>query len=282
MVPQKCQHVNVNISELTLTPYITASLINEIIKGLIYQKCQIPFPYSWLKTVVEKKRKCIEGNIKKRVNITYENHFRMVSTAYDTINLIMKGITKELSASDNVLEIIIIFGSTPHCPKEIFTLNVPSVVKEHNEKNHITELNKNLQKVLRQIFLSQSWMDSIDCSVSCTNTYIYLKKKSTTSDHINSEIFELCEPLEVSQNVRCSDISFNCKTSGSKTCCEVYISKDSDNNSEPIFKEPNPNCEQIVETPTNLNQKVTWCRSKNVFKGFKDIFVNKISVCELW
>lgn len=40
------QEIDVKISEMTLIPLACASLVNEILKELLYQKCQIPYPYS--------------------------------------------------------------------------------------------------------------------------------------------------------------------------------------------------------------------------------------------
>lgn len=151
MSPYKETEIKVDICELLPTPFVVATLVNEILKGLLFQKCQIPYSYNWLEHVIEKKRKKASGQqTSKKFNITYENHFRMVSTVYDNINSVMKGILKEFCESTNiVLQVIIIFGSTPNYPKEVYILNLPTIVKGHNEKNHMPELNKHLQKILR-------------------------------------------------------------------------------------------------------------------------------------
>lgn len=150
-MPQTEQELSINISdELTLTPLAGASLVNEIIKGLLYQKCQIPFPYVWLKQIVEKRRKLLNDNEAgpKKVNIIHENHYRVVSTAYDQVNLIMRGIEKAFRDS-TVKEVVIVFGSSPTCPKEVFTVALPDLATGHFERNHLGQLNKHLQKVLR-------------------------------------------------------------------------------------------------------------------------------------
>lgn len=140
--------IDLKISEITLTPLACASLINEILKGLLYQKCQIPYPYSWMKNMVDKKRKA-HSSENKTINFTAANHFRIVSKAYDTLESVMKGILKEFSYKDNIKEVIVLFGTTPQCPKEVVTIKILPSDTEHNERNHMTELDKYQQKILR-------------------------------------------------------------------------------------------------------------------------------------
>lgn len=51
------QNIDIHISESVFTPLACATLINEIIKSIVYQKSQIPYPYNWLKMMVERKRR---------------------------------------------------------------------------------------------------------------------------------------------------------------------------------------------------------------------------------
>lgn len=143
--------INVEIPEIILTPFACATIINEILKGLLYQKNQIPYPYSWLRNIVNKKRNNDNPNVKDEpVNFKLVNHFRVVSKAYDTLECVMKGIIREFSESLEIIrEVIIVFGTTPECPKEIFKINTMPVIKGHNERNHMVQLNKHQQKILR-------------------------------------------------------------------------------------------------------------------------------------
>ncbi|KAF7279667.1 hypothetical protein GWI33_006831 [Rhynchophorus ferrugineus] len=240
-----------------------ATLVNEILKGLLFQKCQIPYSYNWLKNVVEKRRKkTTEQQSSKKFNITYENHFRMVSTVYDNINSIMNGILKEFCESGNViLQVVIIFGSTPNYPKEVYTLNLPAIVMGHDEKNHVSDINKHLQKILRNIFLSQSWMDSIDGSLNCTNTYIYLKRSVVNESCLN-EGFQSCQPLSYVASTKKSVFCFNCEFTERTNCC---------------YNECGDTATIEKDLPPNFMEKnICWCRSNTYIKGFKDTFVNKL------
>ncbi|KAL1501631.1 hypothetical protein ABEB36_006927 [Hypothenemus hampei] len=190
-MPETVQDLVIRVTdELILTPFASASLVNEILKGLLYQKSQIPYPYSWLKEAIEKRRKKLsesDANVSKKLNFTHENHYRTVSKACDFLEVLMKGIAKEFS--ENIIkEIVVMLGTSPNCPKEVVTIQIPHIDQEHIERNHISELNKHLQKVLRHIFLSQTWMDSVNTSLTCTNTYVYLKKLANEIKEIAVEI----------------------------------------------------------------------------------------------
>lgn len=153
-MPETTQELNVSVKdELTLTPLVGASLVNEIFKSVLYQKCQIPYPYSFLKQVVEKRRKHSidsQEHVSRKVNFTYENHFKTVSSAYDYLNSVMKCIVNKFAEHGNdVEEVVILFGSSMFSVKEAVTVHIPVMATGHVERNHVNELNKHVQKVLR-------------------------------------------------------------------------------------------------------------------------------------
>lgn len=144
--------INVAIPEVVLTPFACATLVNEFIKGLLYQKNQIPYPYNWLKNIISKKRdkKNTIDEKGEPPNFKVINHFRVVSNAYDTLECLMNAIMREFSETMGMIkEVIIVFGTIPECPKEIFVINTVPVVKGHNERNHMVQLNKYQQQILR-------------------------------------------------------------------------------------------------------------------------------------
>lgn len=147
-----CRDIDIEISNVILTPFTCASLVNEILKGLLHQKNQIPYSYNWLKSIVTKKRQQ-ENNDEKTgpTNFKLVNHFRIVSNAFDTLESLMKAIIKEFSDSldETIRKVVIVFGTTPECPKEIFTINTTSVMLGHHERNHKEQLIKYQQKILR-------------------------------------------------------------------------------------------------------------------------------------
>lgn len=145
----KCPTIDVCITDTVFTPLACASLVNEIIKSLVYQKSQIPYPYNWLKMVVEKKRKKGEQDNLKTNNFTIDRHYRLASTAYDNLEAIMSNIRKEFENYTQIQEVLILFGTTPQCPKEAFTIKIPDVATNHIEENHIRHLNKNQHQILR-------------------------------------------------------------------------------------------------------------------------------------
>nr|XP_023022274.1 uncharacterized protein LOC111510587 [Leptinotarsa decemlineata] len=270
--------IDVNVSNLIMTPLTCASLVNEMLKGLLYQKSQIPYPYSWMKAVLERKRQRNENESSDRpINHSAANHFRIVSKAYEILESVMQGVIKEFRESVLPIdEVVIVFGTTPQCPKEIFTINVSSLAKGHFERNHLNELNKAHPKILRDIFLSQSWMDSIDTSLICTNTYVYLKKSVTNSkeESVSQTVFVQVRPLIFSPKVKhvrinlCSDNHRN-----SDNCCQNLMVYNDDKDHDPSSEEQK--CE-------STEKEVVWFQFRDLIKGFKDCFINKKSASELW
>ncbi|KAJ8945750.1 hypothetical protein NQ318_012072 [Aromia moschata] len=269
--PQGESVINVKVSEVVLTPLCCASLVNEILKGVLYQKSQIPYPYNWLKTLVENKRKQADTEEpKKPINFTAVNHFRVVSSTYDTLECVMNGIMKEFRENgSSIKEVIFVFGTTPQCPKEVFTINVSSVVSGHLEKKSYVPYGN--------IFLSQSWMDAIDATSVCTNTFIFLKKdtNSNTGSATNIENFFIpSRPLTFPPKLKHVKIKLN--HSDSTNCCSnLTVFEDAGRSDVSIRNEQ-------LTSSENCEVSFSWYQAKDLLKGFKDCYINKISACELW
>lgn len=145
----KTRSIDIQITETVFTPLACATLINEILKSLVYQKSQIPYPYNWLKMIVERKRQKNDHDIVSSTNFTVERHYRLASAAYDNLEEIMRNIRKQFESHTRIQEVLILFGTTPQCPKEVFTIKVPSVAKNHIEENHVRLISKSQHKILR-------------------------------------------------------------------------------------------------------------------------------------
>lgn len=61
----------------------------------------------------------------------------------------MNGILKEFSNNVSIKEVVVLFGTTPQYPKEVVTINILPISTQHIEQNHIAELDKYQQKILR-------------------------------------------------------------------------------------------------------------------------------------
>nr|CAI5831157.1 unnamed protein product [Callosobruchus analis] len=266
--------INLRISELILTPLICASLIGEILKGLLYQKNQIPYPYSYMKNIIIKKRLKHEAEKPKKENITVLNHYRTVSSTYDTIEEIIKALKEQFSkCGDHIKEIVLIFGTVPQCPKEVFSISISDLAVGHIERNHIAYFDKYQQRILRNMFLSQNWIDLIDSSASCTNTFIYLKTNSSGSINYNNDTFIPTGPLTFSHSLKHTKIKISSEYYLENNCCENLI----------VYGQSKPSrLEESVESNINVSSMESWYQFKGMVKGFKDCYIDKVSASELW
>ncbi|GJQ76639.1 Hph [Trypoxylus dichotomus] len=109
-------------------------------------------------------------------NYSVERHYRIASTAYDTMEEIMNGIKTEFRASFQCIkEVLIIFGTTLYTAKEVFQINLPILQGNHIEANHLKSIPKNQQKILRHIFLSQDWLKAMENVCPTTNITICIR-----------------------------------------------------------------------------------------------------------
>lgn len=265
--------IDVNINNLILTPLTCASLINTFIKCLIYDKTQIPYSYKWLETIVNKKRKEAsrnDENNEHNKNYQAEKYFRKVSNFYDTVESILKQIDNIFKNNNDVEEILLIFGGSEMSPKEVYRIRIPTLPKNHQEKNHITVTNKLSYTVLRQIFLSPEWENAIDNTLTPTNMFVFLKTNATNI-HLepNSSFY-------ITKRTLVTDINLIYEVDDSVKCdCNFSVFQD-DN------KQNKSEINLIDFSVVDNQDKFEWYQLETVLKGFKEEFANKVPLSELW
>ncbi|XP_018335702.1 uncharacterized protein LOC108744442 [Agrilus planipennis] len=274
--------ISVNVSDLILTPLTCAALVNEIIKNLVYQRSQIPYSFNWLESAIKRKRSSLGKKECKNINLNIEKYYKVASAAFDTLEDIMKQIKSEfLKCEDLIKEVLILFGSTPLCAKEIFIIKIPFISKGHIEENHLRSMQKQQQKILRSIFLSEDWIKAMESSIPSTNTFVLLKKIKKTEMNNTNDFFTYKENYSLPSRIKhytvelindkkvlsncCSHLSIHCDSQVSQSKCNT--SNTCDDNS----------VNECIETDL-----LEWYQANVVVKGFKDLFVNKISASELW
>lgn len=269
--------IEANTSDITLTPSACASIINEIIKGLLYQKCQIPYSYSRMKILVNKKRqKTSETTEVVQRNLRAESHFLVVSNVLDTVESAMTSITNEFIYNKNkVKSVVFVLGTTPYTAREVITINV-SLLTGHNETNHVRELNKYRQKILRSIFLKQEWLDKIEATIPSSNVYIYIKKRNDCMPFHGNSGFQPSAAPSFPMSTKYVQISLKADMQKDSNCCEHL--KVFEDTCESTGKE----CENSFKEEEEQLENLTWYKYKDLIKGFKDCFVNKRPLNELW
>jgi hypothetical protein len=271
--------IDVPITDFILTPLSCAHIVNEVMKNLLYQRSQIPYPYTWLKNIVSKKRESFDES--KNRNFTLNRHFQIVSSAYDAAENIMSNISKHFShLGSNLKEVIFVLGVSPVCPKEIFTVKVSSLANGHIERNHVADNSKKQPRILRDIFLSEIWMGLLESSLTCCNMYIFLKvtgpQNDLTAMHKDT-IFVPSKPLLFPSKTKHTVINLNYSNPSMCSCCdnlEVFQDFcDIESSIQPF---------DVKVDQTDEGSREIWLQSKILFQGFKDCFINKVSACELW
>lgn len=137
----------IRVKDVVLTSHMCATIVNETLKCLVYNKSQIPYPHNWLTLTVQRKR---EGDPDLFENFKAERHFQVASSAVDIIENLMKSIKEEFSrCGGDVREVVVMFGATPYMVKEAYTIRFTNIAKGHLEENHKLSNRKNQHKVMK-------------------------------------------------------------------------------------------------------------------------------------
>lgn len=92
---------------------------------------------------------------------------------------------------------------------------------------------------------------------------------------IESDFFQQCAPLQIPKNAKHSKFVISYNPSSVQNCCKNLK----------VFEEASileKGTDREVGITRKTNETSYWYRSKDFLKGFKDHFIGKISVCELW
>lgn len=267
VVNPKTRNINVDMKDMILTPQTCVSVIIEILKAVLYEKSQLPYPYSWLKNALSKRKP--EPNIHSHsISIIVQKYFNLASNAFRSVEDITTNLSSLMSSCQKVQEVVILFGSTPYTPKEVFTIKFPDLAKGHIESNHKNMLQKKLHKVLRNVFLSDQWLSAMRHQIQVTNTFIMVKKVGVLRHE--DDYFEHYKNFVVPTNVCNTVITLNYDKKHD-TCCEnLRVYGDTSKTTVP----------RAIQSIQSRN--VEWYQAKAVVKGFQDFFIEKVSVSEIW
>lgn len=147
----KAVNINCKLNNLIITPLTCSAFIMEFIKLVIYEKLQIPYPYSWLKTRILKRQTSEIDDTKQR-NMMVERQYNIAATAFQFVEDLSRQLHKEFKTKDSLVEeIVISFGATANNPKEAYCIKLPERTEGHTEANHISDINKTVNQMLRYV-----------------------------------------------------------------------------------------------------------------------------------
>lgn len=124
----------------------------------------------------------------------------------------------------------------------------------------------------RDVIFSQEWMRSMERTYPPTNMFVMVKKSlKFVSD---TSFFKLNRQYSVSSRTNKLSIILNQTSNVDVNCCEnlvVYNDTESRQTSESEL--------QNIDVDPNSFQ---WFQASVLFKGFRDCFVNKVSMSKIW
>lgn len=117
-------------------------------------------------------------------------------------------------------------------------------------------------------------MKTADVSLPLTNLFVFLKKTTTDNEHHNN-FFNLSRNFSMPVRVKNTVIELNYKVSEDVSCCSnLSVFLDTPSKSTSSFNSDN--------SSDNFNEDNSlWYQANVMFKGFKDCFINKVSVSQL-
>uniref|UniRef100_A0A182JRA4 Uncharacterized protein n=1 Tax=Anopheles christyi TaxID=43041 RepID=A0A182JRA4_9DIPT len=206
-------------------PFITrgcaSRIIRTIVELLLYNRTQIPFPYTTFRAMVKKLEPAeTTDDTHSMADIRIKKQREKAHHVVKCVEMVFDTIAKILSDDLPIDELMIIFGKTIYTAKEAFVVTLPAVEKNHFGENH----QRSLEKVLRKIGLQLTLCDHMVSAQATTgDTNVFVMLQSAASLHSKYGM-NLLENFQLSK--RCTKYAIKLKTTkkeGAETengCCK--------------------------------------------------------------
>lgn len=245
------------------TPLITqgcaSRIVRTIVELLLYNRTQIPFPYTTFRAMVKKLESAdptdathsvAELRIQKQrekaqhvvqcvemlfdVSIKARSRGQTSSPHSNTLDLhpffCFQTIEKILSNHPPIGELMIVFGKTIYTAKEAFIITLPAIDRNHIGENH----QRSLEKVLRKLGLQLTLCDQLVSGQAVTSdTNIFVMVQSSCTIHPTLGV-NLLDNFQLPKKCVKYEINFKMTNNGGDEtvngCCkrlEIYSEEES-------------------------------------------------------
>ncbi|XP_053660001.1 uncharacterized protein LOC128709041 [Anopheles marshallii] len=207
------------------TPFITQDCCTRILRTifelLLYNRGQIPFPYSTFRMLAKKlEADAVDPNSVASVQVNRQRE--TVQHVINCTELVLETLEKIMS-NHPVSELMILLGKTVYTAKEAFIVKLPSADVNHFGKNH----QRKLEQILQQIGLQLTLCDEIvtDTNLGDTNILVMVELSTLHEHQVGSRYgMNLSDDYQLPR--KCVTYSINLKTTedreyeSSYTCCK--------------------------------------------------------------
>ncbi|KAG8323664.1 hypothetical protein J6590_001407 [Homalodisca vitripennis] len=261
-----------------ITPKSCSSYIAELIKYIVFNKQQIPYPYERLKLFVLKRRerqKLIElhnnsenNDASLRVSFVMEKYYKKVEEAFEILDNVFKCIEHELTKSSEHLleEVVLLFGATPLSPKDVYRIKIPSLTYGHSENQHLYK--RQIGNLFRNIIISDDVNARLQRSVGLTNMFVMVKLRK--GGNTDSQWLLPRDCYQLSQ--RAQQVCFTLESTAARPCTCTQTELLSDNMAALVLNSDD----------TDPGDQCVWYQMQRTLKGFRDCKSQGKSITDLW
>uniref|UniRef100_A0A8W7Q552 MAD2L1-binding protein n=1 Tax=Anopheles coluzzii TaxID=1518534 RepID=A0A8W7Q552_ANOCL len=217
------------------TPLITqgcaSRIVRTIVELLLYNRTQIPFPYTTFRAMVKKLESAEPTDATHSVaELRIQKQREKAQHVVQCVEMLFDTIEKILSNHPPIGELMIVFGKTIYTAKEAFIITLPAIDRNHIGENH----QRSLEKVLRKIGLQLTLCDQLISGQAVTSdTNIFVMVQSSCTLHPTLGV-NLLDNFQLPKKCVKYEINFKMTNNGGDEtvngCCkrlEIYSEEES-------------------------------------------------------
>lgn len=217
------------------TPLIThgcaSRIVRTIVELLLYNRTQIPFPYTTFRAMVKKLESAEPTDATHSVaELRIQKQREKAQHVVQCVEMLFDTIEKILSNHPPIGELMIVFGKTIYTAKEAFIITLPAIDRNHIGENH----QRSLEKVLRKLGLQLTLCDQLVSGQAVTSdTNIFVMVQSSCTLHPTLGV-NLLDNFQLPKKCVKYEINFKMANKGGDEtvngCCkrlEIYSEEES-------------------------------------------------------
>ncbi|XP_055588684.1 uncharacterized protein LOC129741012 [Uranotaenia lowii] len=261
-------------------------ILQVIIENLLYQRNQIPFAYETFRTLITK----MTDQESQDDNETMSwNNYQLIKQrdlakkSLQNIKDVFTNSTQLIEQVHQILQMKFIFGSTIYTAKEIFTIKMPKIDRNHYPQHHRQRLEAALKILAMQLTLCEKLQANGSRITGPTNAFVMVGMSGEPGSWVSSEDVErtwhLVEDYKSPVNCRKYLIQIkNISTANDSLCCkemkvfseqieQLSLEGSAKNNS---FPTDDNNQENGDDAPKD---NLVWYQLDGCLKGYKEYVI---------
>uniref|UniRef100_A0A182WDX2 MAD2L1-binding protein n=1 Tax=Anopheles minimus TaxID=112268 RepID=A0A182WDX2_9DIPT len=175
--------ITIDLETPFITPDCSSRILCTIFELLLYNRMQLPFPYSTFRMMVNK-LVTADAEVNSVADMDSKRQREKAQHVVNSVEMVCEMLSKH-----PVNELMILFGKTIYTAKEAFVITIPSADATHLGRNHQRTLENILRTIGLQLTLCEEFA-TVQNELGDTNIFVMLKLSAPPERPVSMNVLD--------------------------------------------------------------------------------------------